>query len=364
MEKLISNGVDKKSKIAVIIVSYNGREYLPDCFNSLVRQTLLPKEIIVVDNASQDDSVKYVKEKYPQVDLIENEKNLGFAQANNQGIEVALQNKPDYIFLLNQDTICLPDCLENLVKGIEKQKNVFAVQPLILCWPACAGRPEKDKIQTAGDKIHYLGFGYCDGYKNQAKKDIIDKLETNLTYGSGAGLFINVPALEKVGFLDKDLFLYHEDLDLCLRARFLKYDIKLVPEARIYHKYTEGISKNRWYWSERNRLITLLKFYKIPTLILIFPAWLFMELGILAYSLFSGWFILKIKSYFSILLQLPKTLIKRKKIQKTRKITDKELVEYLEPRFKFAGFTHPLLKYVVNPVLGLYCQIIKKIIIW
>ncbi len=348
----------KEPKIAIVIVTYNGREYLPDCFNSLAKQTLLPKEIIVIDNASQDDSVKYVKEKYSQVDLIENKKNLGFAQANNQGIEVALQNKADYIFLLNQDTICEPDCLENLVKGIEKQKNVFAVQPLILCWP------EKDKIQTAGDKIHYLGFGYCDGYKKPAKKDVIEKLETNLTYGSGAGLFINVQALKKVGFLDKDLFLYHEDLDLCLRARFLNYDIKLVPEARIYHKYTEGIPKHRWYWSERNRQLTLLKFYKVPTLILIFPAWLFMELGILAYSLVSGWFLLKIKSYFSILLQIPKTLIKRRKIQKTRKITDKELVKYLEPRFKFAGFTHPLLQYIVNPVLGLYWQLIKKIIIW
>lgn len=348
----------KEPKIAIVIVTYNGREYLPDCFNSLAKQTLLPKEIIVVDNASQDDSVKYVKEKYSQVNLIENKKNLGFAQANNQGIEVALQNKSDYIFLLNQDTICQPDCLENLVKGIEKQKNIFAVQPLILCWP------EKDKIQTAGDKIHYLGFGYCDGYKKPVNKEVIDKLETNITYGSGAGLFISTQALKKVGFLDKDLFLYHEDLDLCLRARFLNYDIKLVPEARLYHKYTEGIPKHRWYWSERNRQLTLLKFYKVPTLILIFPAWLFMELGILAYSLFSGWFLLKIKSYFSILLQIPKTLIKRRKIQKTRKITDKELVKYLEPRFKFAGFTHPLLQYVVNPVLGAYWQLIKKIIIW
>jgi len=358
MEKSISNGVNKQAKIAIVIVTYNGREYLPDCFNSLAKQTLLPEEIIVVDNASQDDSVKYIKEKYSQIDLIENKKNLGFAEANNQGIEVAFQNKSDYIFLLNQDTICEPDCLENLVKGIEKEKNVFAVQPLILCWP------EKDKIQTAGDKIHYLGFGYCDGFKKSAKKEVIDKLETNLTYGSGAGLFINVQALKKVGFLDKDLFLYHEDLDLCLRARFLNYDIKLVPDAKMYHKYTEAISNNRWYWSERNRLLTLLKFYKIPTLILIFPTWLFMELGILAYSLVSGWFLLKIKSYFSILLQLPKTLIKRRKIQKTRKIIDKDLVKYLEPRFNFAGFTHPLLQYVVNPVLGVYWQVIKKIIIW
>jgi len=167
-----------------------------------------------------------------------------------------------------------------------------------------------------------------------------------------------------VGFLDKDLFLYHEDLDLCLRARFLGYGIKLVYQSQLFHKYTEGIPKHRWYWSERNRLLTLLKFYKLPTLILIFPVWLFMELGVLGFSLITGWFHLKIKSYFACLIQIPKTLLKRKKIQKTRKITDRDLSHYLEPYFNFAGFNNPLIKKIVNPILGTYWRILRKIIIW
>ncbi len=359
---------NKELKIAIIIVCYNGREYLPDCLNSLKKQTLLPNEIVVVDNASTDGSQEFLSKFKVQglgFKVILNKRNNGFAKANNQGIEAVLKNNPAYIFLLNQDTVCSKDCLEKLAKAGNSFKNVFAFQPLVLCWPASpAGRPEKHRIQTAGDKIHYLGFGYCGDYKKQFNNLTIKQLNKDITYASGAAMFINAQALEKVGLMDEDLFLYHEDLDICLRARFLGYQIKLVSQAIIYHKYTQGIPKHRWYWSERNRLITLLKFYKIPTLILILPAWLFMELGVLVYSLITGWFVLKIKSYFTILLQIPKTLKKRRKIQKTRKITDRRLAQYLEPKFDFAGFTHPLLKYIVNPVLGFYWQVIKKFIMW
>ncbi|MBL7141705.1 glycosyltransferase family 2 protein [Patescibacteria group bacterium] len=370
---------NKELKIAIIIVCYNGREYLPDCLNSLKKQTLLPNEIVVVDNASTDGSQEFLSKFKSQglgFKVILNNRNNGFAKANNQGIEAALgrrptgealKNNPAYIFLLNQDTVCRKDCLEKLAKAGNSFKNVFAFQPLVLCWPASsAGRPEKHKIQTAGDKIHYLGFGYCGDYKKpitQLPNYPITQLP-DITYASGAAMFIKAQALEKVGLMDEDLFLYHEDLDICLRARFLGYQIKLVSQAIVYHKYTQGIPKHRWYWSERNRLITLLKFYKIPTLILILPAWLFMELGVLVYSLITGWFALKIKSYFTILLQIPKTLKKRRKIQKTRKITDRRLAQYLEPKFDFAGLTHPLLKYIVNPVLGFYWQIIRRIIFW
>lgn len=349
----------KKAKIAVIILSYNGREYLPDCLYSLKQQTLKPHQIIVVDNHSRDDSVGYMKENYPEVMVIENKKNVGFARGNNIGISEALKKNPDYIYLLNQDTICDKDCLKELMAAVQtSRKKIFAYQSLILCWP------EKEKIQTSGDKIHFLGFGHSGDYK-QPKTIINNKLSIiNITYASGAAMFINVPALEKVGLLDRDLFMYHEDLDICLRARFLGYDIQLAPKSIVYHKYKEGISKNCWYWSERNRLITLLKFYKWRTLILIFPFWLCMEFGVLFYSLCTGWLHLKLKSYVSILLQLPKTLLKRKKIQKTRQITDKQLSQYLEAEFDFAGFTHPLLKYMVNPIFGIVWKILRKSIVW
>jgi len=347
--------------VSVVIVSYNGREYFPDLFNSLKLQTLRPSQIIVVDNGSTDGSQEFLskfKVQGLEFRVIFSNKNTGFAEGNNQGTEEALKASPDYIFLLNQDTIVDKNCLKELVGFAEKNKseNFFALQPLILCWP------EKDRIQTSGDRIHFLGFGYSGDYKLQVTSYKLQIKE--IPYASGAAMFIDARALNEVGLFDKDLFLYHDDLDLCLRARFLGYKIFLAPRAIVYHKYKAGLSPHRWYWSERNRLITLIKFYKLPTLILIFLPWLIMELGVLVYSLLTGWFWLKIKSYFSNFWQLPKTLWKRRKIQGSRKITDRELIEYLEAKFDFAGLEDPLLKYLVNPILGLTWQILKRLIFW
>lgn len=353
--------MENRTKIAIVIPVYNGRDYLSDCLNSLKKQTLQPDRIVIIDNASNDGSKELLSAfKFPisNFQLIFNNKNVGFAKACNQGIEEAIKGGADYVFLLNQDTVCKKDCLEKLLEAVEQEKNIFALQPLILLWE------KKDLIQTSGDRIHFLGFGHSGDYKKNLKSLIFNFKSKEITYASGAAMFINIKALKEVGFFDEDLFMYHEDLDLCLRARFLGYKIILAPEAVVYHKYTEGVPKRRWYWSERNRPMTLLKFYKWPTLILIFPCWFLMECGVLFYSLMTGWFDLKIKSYFSALIQLPKILIKRYKIQKTRKISDRQLNQYLETKFDFAGLEHPLLKYLVNPFLGNLWLIFKKIIFW
>ena len=107
MEKNIQN-----TKIAVIILSYNGSKYFPDLFNSLREQTLKPSEVVIVDNNSADDSVEYIRKIFSEATLIASKKNTGFAGGNNIGIKEALKNNPDYIFMLNQDTVCDLRCLE------------------------------------------------------------------------------------------------------------------------------------------------------------------------------------------------------------------------------------------------------------
>jgi len=353
MEKNVQN-----EKIAIIILSYNGSKYFPDLFKSLREQTLQPSEVVIVDNNSSDDSVEYIRQNFKEATLIVSKKNTGFAGGNNIGIKEAFKNNPDYIFMLNQDTVCDKKCLEILAQQASSIDNLFACQPLIMCWP------KKNLIQTSGNKMHFLGFGYSGDYKINLNNEVIERLDRNPFYLSGAAMFIDVNALNKIGLLDEDFFLYHEDTDICLRAKFLGYKLKLIPEAIIYHKYTEAISKNRWFWSERNRLLSLLKFYKLPTLILLFPFWFLMELGILAYSLMDGWFFTKIKSFFASLSQVSKILKKRYKIQKTRQISDREFIKQIDTRFDFAGFEHPLIKYVVNPVFGFCWKIIRIFIFW
>ena len=347
-------------KISVVIPVYNGENYLSDCLESLRKQTFSPEEIVVVDNASTDKTKEILedfKRKEKKLKVIFNKKNLGYAQASNQGIKEVLKTNPDFIFVLNQDTLCEEKTLENLAKAAwENNSSVFAWQPLILLWPS------KEIVQTMGDRIHFLGFGYSGGYKKLREE--VKNEPQEIPYASGAAMLINVNLLKKVGFFDEIYFLYHEDLDLSLRASLLGLKIFLAPQAIVYHRYQEKISRSRWYWSERGRIIFLLKFYKWPTLLLIFPFWLLMEIGVWGYSLTNGWFFLKIKSFLSALKNLPQILRSRKILQKNRKITDRELFKFLETKFDFAGFTHPLLKYLVNPIFGFFGTFVRNFIFW
>ncbi|MDD2646650.1 MAG: glycosyltransferase family 2 protein [Patescibacteria group bacterium] len=346
--------------ISVVIPIYNGREYLPDCFASLAKQTYLPHQVIVVEDQSKDASREFLSQakiKGTDLKIIYNEKNIGFVRSCNKGMAEALNNGADYIFLLNQDTICDDKCLEKLLEAAELQDNLFALQAMLLWWP------QTNVIQTSGDKIHFLGFGHSGDFKKSA--DLYQNLKIKrITYASGAALFMRASVLKEVGLFDEDLIMYHDDLDLSWRARFLGYQIFVAPQAIVYHKYTDGIVKNRWFWSERNRTLTLLKFYKWPTLILIFLPWLIMELGVLVFALTAGWFSLKIKSYISAIKQLPNTLHARRDVQKTRKIPDRQMVKWIEGRLTFSGFKNPILRYIVNPVFGLYWAIIRRIIWW
>jgi len=352
----------EKSKIAVIIVSFNGKSYLGDCLRCLEEQTLAPEKVIVIDNNSKDGSVEFLKEYSLKTELnlefIFSKENLGFTGGNNLGMKKALEEKMDYIFLLNQDTEMEKDTLGKLLEAADREKDLFCLQPLILF------ADRKDVVQTAGDRIHFLGFGYLGDYLvrlEDFKKKI--KRREEIPYASGAAMFIVSDALREVGFFDEDYFLYHEDMDLCLRARILKKKIFLVPQAFVYHKYKSGITPLKWSYSERNRHLMLLKFYKLPTLLLVSPFWFMMEIGSLLYSALIGALALKIKGYFEILSLAPKFLKKRKEIQKTRKIRDKELSNYLDGEFHFQGLASPLF-YLINPILGSGWRMIKKIMFW
>ncbi len=357
MEKLFQKQTKermKNSSLFIVIPCHNGRKYIKDLIYSLNQGEVKPNSIIIIDNGSTDGTADLIQQEFPEVRLFSYKESLGYAKASNLGIKKALEDGPDYIFLLNQDIICKKDTIKNLIDFAEIHQNFFILSPLILCWP------EKDLIQTSGDMMHFLGFGYSGNYKLPLSEF---KLKP-FTYASGAAMFFNAQKLKKIGFFDEDFVMYHEDADLCLRAQLKKEKYLLVPQAQLYHRYKEEISDFRWFWSERNRILTLIKFYKLPTLLLIAPLFKFMELGVLGFSLFDGWLNLKIKSYQDIYKLLPKILKKRKIIQKERKISDKEFLKYFVDTFHFEGFTHPLLKYIVNPIFGFAWKILYSCVFW
>ena len=228
-------------KITIIIVTHNGRHYLDDCLGSVFNQNY-PSElvkVIVVDNNSIDSTVEYIKEKYVQVKLVENKDNPGFAKANNQGYYLAQKNRSDYVALLNQDTIVERGWLKRLVDTAESDATIAAVQPKLLLYP------EKDRINSFGNSIHFLGFAYCNKYKFKDQQDITIPFE--VPYSSGAACLLKMSAIQKTDLFDDRLFMYHEDVDLGWRLRLAGYKVVLDPLSVVYHKYNYSKAKYKFY---------------------------------------------------------------------------------------------------------------------
>lgn len=222
----------KLAELSIIIVSFNTKELLRECLKSLGDR----HEVIVVDNASGDGSPEMVEKDFPGVVLIKNEKNLGFARANNQGIKKA---KGKYLLLLNSDAQVKSKALEELVKFGEENSGAGvvgarlvnpdgSVQPSVYHFP---------KLINAL-KDYWLGKkGAYEKYAPSGKKPVEVEAVT------GAAMLIPRRTIEKVGFLDEKYFMYFEDLDYCLRVRKAGFKIYYLPEAEIIHHHGQSAAK-------------------------------------------------------------------------------------------------------------------------
>ena len=242
--------------ISIVIVSWNCKKFLVDCLASL-RNQVVPDlvEVIVVDNASSDGTPEAVREHYPNVSLIENTANLGFARGNNIGIELSTGK---YIFLINPDVIVLDQCITRMLRFMEDKPDIGMLGPAILdtsgtVQRSCMRKPTLwnqfcrsvglDSL-TASSQI-FGGFLMKDFRFNQIREvDIIN----------GCFWMVRREALDNVGTLDAEFWMYGDDLDWCHRFRLAGWRIVFFPEARAIH-YGGGSSETApaLYYIEMNR---------------------------------------------------------------------------------------------------------------
>ena len=343
-------------KISAIVVNWNGKEVLSGCLKSLLNQDYEDVEILVVDNGSEDGSQALVKKEFPSVKLVENEANLGFGPAVNKGFEKA---EGDCFIFLNNDLALQPDCLRQLAKLLDSDPTVGAAIPKILYYSSSEKNVPKEpaRINSYGVLINYTGIA-CPNLIDQ-----FDQPDLPLTESACGGIFM-LPreVYEKVGGFDDDLFLYHEDHDLSWRIRMMGWKLIVVPDSVCYHHYNFNKGVLKFYRSEKNRLHILLKNFECKTLCLITPAIVLVEISQIVHALFHGWFFLKLKSYWEIAAQSIKISRKRRQIQFTRKVTDKEIVRLHQDIIAVTGLKNPLVDYFLNPILKLYWICIRGLI--
>lgn len=301
--------------VSIIIPHYNKRDYLKHCLESLFAQkTDFTYEVIVVDNASEDDSVIMVEKEFPAVKIIRMDQNYRFSKACNEGIRIA---RGQYIALLNNDTEVDPLWLTNLRNALDENQNVGF----------CASRvyfdDDRVKIDTAGDAYTIAGTAHKIGHLIREPGAFSER---KYVFGASASSAIYRRELfEKVGLLDEDLFFGQEDVDFSFRAQLMGYKCLFVPEAIVYHKVSATIgylSRNYVYLSQRNLEFVFFKNMPIKLLIKYLPVHLIYVVGAFFFSIKKLRLLSYMRGKISFLLHLPNILKKRTQIQRNKTVSD------------------------------------------
>jgi GT2 family glycosyltransferase len=344
-----------KEKTVIGIPAYNGGEELIKCI-ALIKQFTPGVKIIVVDSASEDDTVDRLTKDFSDVVVLAQDKNVGYAGGLQIAFEAAKLYGAEVFAVVTQDIEVTEKWLEPLLEKLENEE-VGTAQPLLI-------NGTEKTLNSSGNAIHYLGFGYAIGNGNKIDSDDAKKLmveKDNLAYVSGGCFAIRVDEIDGQIFIP-DFFMYHEDLDLGWRMLMQGKKNVLVPTAKVNHRYEFSRStKIKYQFGEQNRLRVLLMNYQFKTLVLIFPAWLAMEIGVVLVSVWAGWFQEKVKGYWFVLTELDKILAERKKRQNNRSVSDADIIGKFSDSINYQEGAGPLLS-VANPVFSFYWHVIKWLI--
>jgi len=232
-------------RLSIIIVSWNVKEDVLDCLRS-IRQHPLPEpfEVLLVDNASTDGTERAVREEFPEVSVIANGRNMGFATANNQALIVA---KGEYLLLLNPDTIVHPNALDLLVRFMDSHEDVGACGPRLLNSDGTTQSSVRRFPSFRAALYRHSAFRYLrlfrGAYARFLMKDFGHETQIEVDVVKGAALMVRRSVLEEIGLMDEDFFMYYEEADLCYRIKEALWRIVFLPEALITH--TGGRSSDK-----------------------------------------------------------------------------------------------------------------------
>ncbi len=270
-------------KIFAVILNTNRREDTLACLESLFANHYPNLAVIVLDNASTDGSNEAISEQFPQVRIIHLTDNLGYAGNNNVGIQAALDQHADWVFVMNEDIILAPDALVNMVAAVQNQPETGIVGPMVYH----ANEPEV--IQSAGgflskkrwDAVH-RGFNEKDEGQ-YAAREYVDWI-------SGCAILVKRDAILQAGLIDQRFFYYWEETEWCTRIAGLGWRVLFVPQSKIWHKGVQreyNPSPNVTYYAVRNRLLLLQK-HHAPLKVWIRTIFFYMR-TLLAWTLKPKW---------------------------------------------------------------------------
>jgi N-acetylglucosaminyl-diphospho-decaprenol L-rhamnosyltransferase len=354
-------------RVAVVTVLYRCARFMPAFFASLA-EVDYPRdrlELHLVDNGAGDGTlaaarreIERLGERLPTVVVHEPGANLGFAAGNNLALRAAIAGGVDYAFLLNPDATFETPALREAVRVAESTAEVGSVQSLLVLGD------DPERVNTSGNHIHFLGFGYVGGYLGARAS--VSPATRDIAFSSGACVLLPVAALKRVGLFDETLWLYHEDLDLGWRLRVAGLRNLAAPASVCRHYYEFSRAKSKWYWMERNRWIVVLKNYRLPTVLLLLPAMWLADLGLLLMAAKAGWLGAKLRSLLWFLRPSAWCYLwqGRRAIARLRRVPDRELLRHFTAVIDHPDFRSPLVTKLVEPVWRLMLAVLRRLVRW
>ena len=313
----------QKLKIAIVILNWNGEKWLKKFLPTIISYSN-EAEIFLGDNASTDKSVEFVSNKFPEVNIILNKKNYGYSKGYNTFLK---QINAEYFVLINSDIEVTKGWLSPIIKLMDSDQNIAACQPKILDYK------NKRKFEYAGGSggfIDRLGYPFCRGRIFEHLEDDTEQYNDSreIFWASGACLFVRSSPFFNINGLDEDFFAHQEEIDLCWRLKNNNYKVMVEPKSKVYHVGGGTLNTNssfKTYLNFRNNLFMLFKNLTANSLIIILTVRLILD-GIAAFNFlkqkngFKHFFAIG-RAHFSFYLNIPKLILKRRKINQNNKLT-------------------------------------------
>lgn len=305
-------------RTAVVILNFNGVKYLKQFLPGVCQHSMPYAEVWLADNASTDESVNYVKENFPQVKIVVNEVNGGFAKGYNDALK---KIEADYYVLLNSDVEVTANWIEPIITLMESDEKIAACQPKILAYN------EKEKFEyagAAGGFIDKWGYPFCRGrvfFETETDEGQYNDTR-DVFWASGAAMFVRADLYHQSGGLDDDFFAHMEEIDLCWRLKNMGYRIMACPQSVVYHVgggTLQAENPRKTFLNFRNNLYLLLKNGKpYDVMLRIYGRMVLDGIAGLRFLLRGDFthFWAVIKGHFVFYSQIPKLLGKRNQLGK------------------------------------------------
>jgi len=315
----------RRIKTAIVILNWNGKDWLEKFLPTIIQHSDMA-EIIIADNGSTDDSLLFLSKNFPNIKVINNKENLGFAGGYNNALD---RIHAEYYVLLNSDVEVSDNWLLPIIRLMDKDKDIAACQPKLLDFN---NRKKFEYAGASGGFLDNLGYPFCRGrIFNFLEEDAGQYNDTaEVFWATGACLFLRSDIFWEVGGFDSDFFAHQEEIDLCWRLRNKGYKIMVEPKSEVYHVgggTLNASSSFKTYLNFRNNLCMLFKNLPLPSLffVVIFRLLLDAVASITFLKQKDGFshFFAIIKAHFYFYCAIPKLIVKRQKIKQKNKLVGK-----------------------------------------